>query len=278
MTAKELGSIPVVRINRYLGPEWLEHMSKLLRHVQQADELQQAETMYCELDAVVGEEFAQTYNACLKAVARWARGSGQQGGPLSHSHGVSEFWRAYRATYGEQDCPGPETAEQATAIRRALEAVPDRVNDILMAVETQDEAGAEQRQLSHQQAHDLACRTYDEAEAAIWAAAAEEGRHLTAFDVSEGSDVDLPCFDPNRAASHLPGAGEGPDVTPPAPPGRFGYDDACVRLCPAYRLLEEHESGDRQGLGAVRGLVNVLIGLLSLAVFAGLTFWAGTRF
>jgi len=176
------------------------------------------------------------------------------------------------------DLLAPGELKHANDLLRDMQRVGVNCEALAMAADTQDEADAEQRQLSHQQAHDLACRTYDEAEAAIWAAAAEEGRHLTAFDVSEGSDVDLPCFDPNRAASHLPGAGEGPDVTPPAPPGRFGYDDACVRLCPAYRLLEEHESGDRQGLGAVRGLVNVLIGLLALAVFAGLTFWAGTRF
>jgi len=101
----------------------------------------------------------------------------------------------------------------------------------------------------------------------------------------------LPAFD--RAASLAPGR-EGSGFAAPAPPDgyyhppvadlhvngvpTFVYGDFCEKKCPAYRLLEEHSRGDRDGLGTVRGLFNVLIGFLALAVFAGLTFWAGTRF
>ena len=113
-----------------------------------------------------------------------------------------------------------------------------------------------------------------------------------AADFPEGPEVDIPALDRDTpvvldrpdtycaaSSDHARLAGEGPGSSDrPAPPrfrpGSAHYCDECE----AFSLWREHQTGDRDGLGAMRGLKNALIGIGIILLFAALTFWAGTKF
>lgn len=83
----------------------------------------------------------------------------------------------------------------------------------------------------------------------------------------------LPAFDRAALTSSL-AAGEGPAVTHPAPPEGFPFDRiCCYEHCPAYRLLEEHSRGDRDGRGLLRGLAAIFL-LILPAIYGWVMFIA----